>query len=167
MNKAFQDVMAERRRQIEAEGWTTEHDDQHADGELALAAALYAIPYQMPGLKQDDHIGLDMLLELGFDFKVKPEADYRKRLVKAGALLLAEIERLDRAAGIAVPANTDALTASIIPYANEDSTPDTGMAGLVMLSIGRDGEIPEHVLDRIPEAAAKVICGLLNAKAEG
>ncbi len=98
MNKAFEDVMAERRRQVGTEGYSHDHDDDHADGELALAAALYAIPYQMPGLKQDDHIGLSMLLELGFDFKLKPEADYRKRLVKAAALLLAEIERLDRAA---------------------------------------------------------------------
>lgn len=107
MNKAFQDVMAERRRQVEAEGWTPEHDDHHTDGELALAAVLYAIPYQMPGLKQADHIGLDMLLELGFGFKLKPEADYRKRLVKAAALLLAEIERLDRATARTIPPEND------------------------------------------------------------
>ena len=38
------DVAAERRRQIEVEGWTPEHDDQqHAGGELAVAAACYVL----------------------------------------------------------------------------------------------------------------------------
>ncbi|MCM0757438.1 hypothetical protein M7775_02505, partial [Sporomusa sphaeroides DSM 2875] len=37
-------IAAERQRQISQEGWTPEHDDQHANGELALAAACYAIP---------------------------------------------------------------------------------------------------------------------------
>jgi len=38
MTKAALDVLAERRRQIEAEGWTPEHDDEHDAGALALAA---------------------------------------------------------------------------------------------------------------------------------
>jgi hypothetical protein len=38
-------IAAERRRHFEVEGWTREHDlEQHTDGELALAAALYATP---------------------------------------------------------------------------------------------------------------------------
>ncbi|MFO6263101.1 hypothetical protein ACLBVP_33290, partial [Pseudomonas aeruginosa] len=37
------DVQAERRRQIEAEGWTPEHDDAHSHGEMARAAACYAL----------------------------------------------------------------------------------------------------------------------------
>src|SRR5690606_39870520 len=39
---AARDVLAERRRQIEAEGWTPEHDDEHSTQELAFAAACYA-----------------------------------------------------------------------------------------------------------------------------
>lgn len=35
-------IASERQRQIEQEGWTTEHDDTHADGEMARAAACYA-----------------------------------------------------------------------------------------------------------------------------
>ncbi len=69
-------------------------------------------------------------------------------------------ERSDRAT------ETPSTKARILPYTDEDERIDPEMAGLVMLYIGRDGEIPDHVLDRIPEAAAKVICGLLNAKAE-
>lgn len=42
MTKAAADVLAERRRQIETEGWTPEHDDRHNAGEMALAASCYA-----------------------------------------------------------------------------------------------------------------------------
>lgn len=34
-SKAMQDVIDERQRQVSAEGWTAEHDDEHTDGELA------------------------------------------------------------------------------------------------------------------------------------
>jgi hypothetical protein len=42
LSAAATDVLAERKRQVEAEGWTIEHDDRHPDGELAVAAACYA-----------------------------------------------------------------------------------------------------------------------------
>ncbi len=112
-SKAARDVLAERERQMKEEGYTPAHDDNHVHGELALAAALYALPYEAtlggePLLKQDDFIGLHMALELacapGWD--LKPEPDIRKRLVKSGALILAEIERLDRISiSIAKPSN--------------------------------------------------------------
>jgi hypothetical protein len=38
---AIEDIAAERRRQVEAEGWTPEHDDEHFKGELGDAAACY------------------------------------------------------------------------------------------------------------------------------
>ncbi len=34
---ASRDMLAERRRQVEAEGWTSEHDDEHDAGEMARA----------------------------------------------------------------------------------------------------------------------------------
>ncbi|AOJ69368.1 MULTISPECIES: hypothetical protein [Burkholderia] len=89
---AARDVLAERRRQVEAEGWTPKHDDAHSTGDMALAAACYAVadnenypPTEPPDLWPWD---LDWW---------KP-TDERRNLVKAGALILAEIERLDRAA---------------------------------------------------------------------
>lgn len=100
---AVRDVLAERRRQVEVEGYTLTHDDEHTCGELGLAAALYALPYAASAggkklLSQDDFIGLKMALEIGCEFTTaKPEPDARRRLVKAGALILAEIERIDRA----------------------------------------------------------------------
>ena len=39
-SQAVLDVIAERRRQIEGEGWTQEHDDSHAPGEMAEAASV-------------------------------------------------------------------------------------------------------------------------------
>ncbi|MFP9026081.1 hypothetical protein ACLI38_35635, partial [Pseudomonas aeruginosa] len=40
--QAWLDVQAERRRQIEAEVWTPEHDDEHSHGQMARAPASYA-----------------------------------------------------------------------------------------------------------------------------
>lgn len=40
ISKAAEDVIAERCRQVEAEGWTTEHDDTHPNGAMADAAAV-------------------------------------------------------------------------------------------------------------------------------
>ena len=100
--KAIKLIEAERRRQIEVEGYTPQHDDEHDLGELALAAALYAIPYDagMGALiQQDDFIGLHIALETGCNFHVKPEPDYLRRLIKAGALIVAEIERIQRNSG--------------------------------------------------------------------
>ena len=48
LSAALADIAAERRRQIEAEGWTPEHDDAHSDGQMATAAACYAISAHSP-----------------------------------------------------------------------------------------------------------------------
>jgi hypothetical protein len=84
-------VLAERRRQIEQEGWTPEHDDQHADGELARAAAVYANP-EIWNILGASRVGWP------WDASWWKPSDQRRNLVKAGALILAEIERLDRIA---------------------------------------------------------------------
>ena len=95
-------IAAERKRQIEVKGYTPEHDDEHDLGELGLAAALYALPYDAkignePLLTQDDFIALHIALETGCGFYVDPEPDKLKRLAKAGALIAAEIDRVNRA----------------------------------------------------------------------
>jgi hypothetical protein len=81
-SKGAKDVLDERNRQIHDEGWTTEHDDQYAKGELAQAAVCYAR-------------GDAWLWPWSRDWW-KPK-DERANLVRAAALLIAEIERLDRA----------------------------------------------------------------------
>lgn len=85
------DVLAERIRQVEAEGWTAEHDDAHNKGQMAMAAACYAL-YAAPLPEQHARHFWP------WDWKWWKPSDQRRDLVKAGALILAEIERLDRAA---------------------------------------------------------------------
>lgn len=89
-SQAVLDVAAERRRQVEAEGWTPEHGDEHKGGQLALAAACYAL----------NAAGCGCEVARNWPWRGvwwKPSAP-RRDLVKAAALILAEIERLDRMA---------------------------------------------------------------------
>jgi hypothetical protein len=89
-------IVRERKRQIEKEGFTAEHDDQWETGELAKAAICYLI---------DNHSRLNDPLLLK-TFKAlwpfgqrwwKPTSKNRIReLEKAGALIAAEIDRLLR-----------------------------------------------------------------------
>ncbi|AKJ43788.1 hypothetical protein QQ39_06425 [Pragia fontium] len=83
--------MAERQRQITAEGWTQEHDDHHSNGELSDAAAAYAYCAHGPSRPMPD--------VWPWDESWWKQTNPRRDLVKAAALILAEIERLDRAAG--------------------------------------------------------------------
>ncbi len=93
--QAWADVLAERTRQIEAEGWTPEHDDKHDECQLAAAAACYAVCGEERHLKKFVYDGARLWpWSIGW---WKP-SNYRRNLVKAAALLLAEIERLDRRA---------------------------------------------------------------------
>lgn len=89
-------IAQERQRQIEH--YTPEHDDEHDLGELGLAAALYALPYDSKVgdehlLKQEDFINLDIALSVGCNFQIKPDPNPLRRLAKAGALIIAELDR--------------------------------------------------------------------------
>lgn len=86
--QAWLDVQAERRRQITAEGWTPDHDDLYCAAELPRAAAAYILN------------GANDEAPAVWPFVAKwwKPRDARSNYVRAGALILAEIERLDRAA---------------------------------------------------------------------
>lgn len=85
--QAATDVVAERRRQIEAEGWNAKHDDQNVRNELLWAAGCYTL----------HTAGLPSFVDLWPWAREwwKPTTP-RRNLVKAAALIIAEIERLDR-----------------------------------------------------------------------
>ncbi len=86
--QAWLDVQAERRRQITAEGWTPDHDDLYCAAELPRAAAAYILS------------GANDEAPAIWPFSAKwwKPRDARSNYVRASALILAEIERLDRAA---------------------------------------------------------------------
>lgn len=92
-------IVAERKRQIEVEGWTPEHDDNHDGGQLYRAAALYClVEYERQGdaISEEAVEFLDDIWPWRADHW-KPSPDNRiKELVKAGALIAAEIDRLER-----------------------------------------------------------------------
>lgn len=81
-------IAAERERQLQVEGWDQSHDDNHIFDELAIAAACYAMPPSISA--RTKHWPWDC----GW-WKPSPE-DRIRELVKAGALIVAEIDRLQR-----------------------------------------------------------------------
>lgn len=104
-------IAVERKRQVEKEDWTEAHDDGHVDGELAMAAACYAAPEKIYVL-DDSYIQRISFIDpwpWGEDWDKREyngnvllansRASKKKRirqLVKAGALIAAEIDRLER-----------------------------------------------------------------------
>lgn len=94
------DILNERISQIE-KGYTPEHDDEHDKGELAEAASIVAADLEVtdmepPGPRQ----------WAAYIFG-KHEGNRRRQLVIAAAMLVAEIERMDR---VAAKADTDTDT---------------------------------------------------------
>lgn len=97
---AIDDVAAERRRQIEEEGWTPQHDERcHPKGELSMAGACYA--FHASNEIHPNRFGFWSPPPSGWPFHEswwKPSKHGPRRdLVKAAALIVAEIDRLDAA----------------------------------------------------------------------
>lgn len=95
-------IGAERIRQITVEGFTPDHDDQHSDGALARAGACYAMNAGKAASYEDRH-GIRMQPA---DYANSPmPADWpwalswwkpktqTQDLIRAGALIVAELER--------------------------------------------------------------------------
>lgn len=94
--QAARDVLAERQRQIEVEGFDAARDDEYHGCELAAAAACYALCDTLEHVKSL-RIGGAGVSIWPFPLHWWKSTTYRRNLTKAGALILAEIERLDRA----------------------------------------------------------------------
>ena len=83
VNRAVFDVLVERRRQVEVEKLGPAHDDdEHPNGQLADAAGCYIA---------------GAAANWPWNIKWWKPKSRRRDLVRAAALLIAEIERLDRA----------------------------------------------------------------------
>lgn len=99
MKTALELLADERKRQIEVEGWAPERDDQYTYGSLAKAAACYSTPEMSRIVMSVDSKNPDYTPRHWpfSDEWWKPTPENRIReLVKAGALIVAEIERLQR-----------------------------------------------------------------------
>lgn len=108
-SKAEEDVLAERRRQVHELGWTTKHDDEeNRDHQLAEAAVVYADGATLhdqarkylasrghPAAPFKPASWVDKWPS-SWDLSWYKPTTRRRDLVKAAALLIAEIERLDR-----------------------------------------------------------------------
>lgn len=91
LTQAARDVVAERQRQINAKGYTADNDDGYEQGELPCAAITYAM--RAAGVEPKV-----AAVWWPWDHDAFKTATPRRMLVKAAALLLADIEREDRAA---------------------------------------------------------------------
>jgi len=95
--RAIRDVIAERLRQQSEEGFDPAHDDKYTEGELSAAAASYA---EFASYSDDTRERYTGRVVTGWPWAAdwwKPKTR-RQDLVRAAALIIAEIERLDRAA---------------------------------------------------------------------
>lgn len=118
MSKVIDEIAAERRRQVESEGWSSTHDNEHPEGRLAAAGACYAAHNYMDKKSAPHHheatgasrysddpapdsrpVGSVTVPSLWpWDGKWWKPTERRRDLIKAAALIVAEIERLDRKA---------------------------------------------------------------------
>lgn len=162
---ALRDVAAERRRQIEAEGWTPERDDGHGDHSMAIAAACYALADVRAALAvQTVHVD-DLWQWTGWSSSWFKPKDKRRNMIRAAALLLAEIERMDRHE----PPNHENKNGQpgarrhpdnetvVLPY-----TPELE-ASIKAIQASLNGAI--HKLDAMLEGSADDVAGRLMASA--
>lgn len=99
IDEAMSRILQEREHQIDVCGYTSAHDDEHVNDELAALACFYCMP---PGARYWDasstgygnDLGKAMLPE---GWEAKEREDRLEELAIAGATILAEMERLLRA----------------------------------------------------------------------
>ena len=98
--KGINDVSTERLRQITEEGHGADSDDKYDGGMLAAAGACYAMHaawHLSSGSTGDDGLVGTTPVWWPFPGETWNPQDRRRNLVKAGALIIAEIDRFDRA----------------------------------------------------------------------
>jgi hypothetical protein len=95
MKTGIELITEERARQISQEGWTAEHDDKHLDGELSAAAEGYLLELRTRKVRGKVVKSPPPAWPWEPEWW-KPSEDPVRNLVKAGALIASEIDRLQR-----------------------------------------------------------------------
>lgn len=83
-------IAEERQRQIEKEGWTIEHDVEHNKSQLSILAMLYVCPPKYRLMLSPSN----WFKIINWDIKWWKPTERIYELQKAGALIAAEIDRL-------------------------------------------------------------------------
>lgn len=103
LTTAAVDVIAERRGQIAREGYDTTHDDEHTDRSIAMAATCYVRHYvqrawvlDVPPLTGSNYQDMEEPPDWPDAWHGWKPKTPRQDLIRAAALIVAEIERLDR-----------------------------------------------------------------------
>jgi len=105
MKEILNEIEAERTRQKKIEGWIQAHDDKHRKKELAKAAAQYCYADEVLYIDRGhvSEMAGDPFPPQRREVQLWPwHADWwkptshRRNLIKAAALIVAEIERIDR-----------------------------------------------------------------------
>lgn len=102
MKDGIELIADERKRQMDVEGYSADHDDKQTKGQIASAAACYAMLESDRNLQANGWGSfLNVIWPRNWERKFwKPTPDNRiKELTKSGALIAAEIDRLQRKKG--------------------------------------------------------------------
>ncbi len=92
-------ITIERERQLKVLGWSPDHDDEHTNHELAKAAESYLAAVTSPDEESAGNGKQRPAADWPWaDRHWKPSDNPIRNLVKAGALIAAEIDRLQREA---------------------------------------------------------------------
>lgn len=142
-------IAEERQNQIN-QGFTPAHDDTHTDGEIAEAASCYAAFANINANQPDK--GVFLTVSRDYRWPWKPEdfkPDFRDRigeLVKAGALIVAEIERLQRKENPITLSNKDLCTDTFHVYPKAPSF-KTELSNLLNKhSLENNSDTPDYLL---------------------
>lgn len=148
MKTGIELIAEERKRQVVQENWSSDHDDRHKKFQLAKAASCYAM--HVADAEEQD-LGVKSIPCDWWPWGKKwwkPSEDPVRNLVKAGALIAAEIDRLLRRNGI------DPIPAS-----------DNGFSSLHLwweLSYASYLTIPRSVMQSMPDPWQAKMAALLN-----
>jgi len=89
-------IAKERQRQIEEEGWSANHDDLHSNFQLSKAAIAYLNPSNSDHVREFWPWDWKWWKPARASMDVPYDVAQIRNLVKAGALIAAEIDRLQR-----------------------------------------------------------------------
>lgn len=155
MKTGIQTIAEERERQVTEEGWEPSHDDNHQSGELADAAMAYAYAAgdQARGQSLEYLKSLVPACEVRWPWEDqwwKPSDDPRRNLAKAGALIAAEIDRLNRLEPF-VPSTKEDVGKWIVadPEGEEQIVElEWDERGFLMIPLGEGRQLPVGMVEK-------------------